>query len=51
MAIGEIIQCMDFFIFLFLDSEAEWEGLNQDWLTLAKFRSEVMKRRPSFFVS
>ena len=40
-----------FLFFLFLDSEAEWESLNQDWLTLAKFRSEVMKRRPSFFVS
>ena len=34
-----------FSIFLCLDSEAEWESLNKDWLTLAKFRSEVMKRR------
>lgn len=25
------------------ESEAEWESLNQDWLTLAKFCSEVMK--------
>ena len=50
MAIGEIIQCMDFFIFLFLDSEAEWESSNQDWLTLSKFHSEVMKKKKTFFL-
>ena len=46
-----------FSIFLCLDSEAEWESLNQDWLTLAHtcsqvpFRSHEKKRRPSFPIS
>ena len=34
-----------FLIFLCLDAEAEWESLNQDWLTLADYSSEVIKRK------
>ena len=43
------MQCMYFLTFLCLDSEAEWESLNQDWLTLAKFRSVVMKKKKKTF--
>ena len=45
------MQCMYFLTFLCLDSEAEWESLNQDWLTLAKFRSVVMKKKKKDLLS